>query len=193
MKRIRLYPAQTADALTVIITTRFPLGRPVNQGISSGDLWRTNEASALDIGHGLPPNPEAVLQQFLGSKCYRRLNELRRSKAGWNQGKGEPLSEGSVKACLNLAYRLPSLGSKVSLRLYLSEQGGLNLVWDTSANQTKMIRCLPEGYFVFNEELGLEKPFVLTDAYDVLLATGLAPISLGSEPLSLGLAPLTFA
>jgi len=158
---------------------RVPLQQAEIRRLSVSDIIRAAESIVVSSNDGAQPLDSAtILRQFLGQKGYSRLLTLKESKQGWNHGKGEPLHEGSLKACLNLANKLTSLASRVKLRIYLSENGGLNLVWDNAMGETKMIRCMPNQYLVFNEELGLEKHFALTDAYAVLLATGLAPLSL---------------
>ncbi len=118
------------------------------------------------------------LRLFLGQKAFDRLTELKRAKAGWNLGEGQPLNPLSVVSCLNLTGILSRFPSHFEVRLYLSEEGGLNLVWENSRGFTVMLRCTPTSYLVLDQETGSEQEFASEDRELALFSAGLISSSL---------------
>jgi hypothetical protein len=124
----------------------------------------------------LAPKP-ILLTQVLGDRAYKRLQEIKEAKPGWNFGKGEALSPLAVSSCINLFASIGSFPYPKALRLYLANEGGLNLVWEDTRGYTFMVKCLRDKYVVVIDETNVEETFPLSDAKSVLLLTGLLTVS----------------
>jgi len=86
-----------------------------------------------------------LLNGRLGNRALERLEDLAELPSGWDSGRGAALSQESVSNLINLLYH-----HRVELpadpRLFLSNEGGVRLVWSHSEGRQSILICQPTGY-----------------------------------------------
>jgi len=119
---------------------------------------------------------EDLVKRVFGARAAARFSELRNIKSGWDFGKGEALSEGTLNNLSALLSRVKNPPPDV--RLFLSTDGSLEIQWKSRDGNRISVFAKNDGFEVFRDEQDEELAFSDSDLQGVLLAAGFA------EPLA---------
>ena len=95
-------------------------------------------------------------QAALGENGYVRFREFREYAAGWNLGRGRPLSTGSAATLELFLAEFSDFDTRPSL--FMTEAGNLELGWEDRTGRRIEIEFFPDrlAYFFESDDLGEE-------------------------------------
>ncbi|MDT5122637.1 MAG: hypothetical protein QOC96_2119 [Acidobacteriota bacterium] len=125
--------------------------------------WRAPRTNIISVRTARPRHfrPQVRVlsenaRQALGANGLRRLFEFSEYRVGWDAGRGQPLSIGSLSSLEWFLDRLPEL-SAIEPSLFLTRNGNLQLVFEDHSGNAIEIEFFPdklEYYFEDNDEEG---------------------------------------